>query len=189
MNDTRVKFSRKNSPTSPDIARNLERVAWLMDRAIKVPGTNISIGLDALLGLVPLGGDLLTGLVQAGLVVVALYHYRVPRHVAARMMGNVLLDIAVGSVPLVGDLFDVAFKANTRNLRLLDRYRHSGDAGDSSPTLNGESSLVARALGRSTVVARRRGMPWRFLIAITAVLVTALALVIIGLVTVIRWLL
>jgi hypothetical protein len=108
-----------SSLPSRAVARNLERVAWLMDRAIKIPGTRITLGLDALVGLIPVGGDILTGLVQAGLVLVALKYYRVPRAVAARMLGNVLLDIGVGAIPLVGDLFDVAFKANTKNLKLL----------------------------------------------------------------------
>lgn len=104
------------------VAHLLDRVAWLMDRAFTVPGTNVRIGLDALLGLLPLGGDVMTGLVQSGLVLIALRHYRVPPAVAARMMANVLLDIGVGSIPLLGDLFDVAFKANTRNMALLDPY-------------------------------------------------------------------
>jgi hypothetical protein len=97
----------------------LDRLAWLMDRAITIPGTRITIGLDALLGLLPVGGDFLTGLVQTGIFLAALYRYRVPRAVAARMAANVLIDIAIGSIPLVGDVFDVFFKANTRNLQLL----------------------------------------------------------------------
>ena len=94
------------------VARNLERLAWLMDRAFRVPGTRVTVGLDSLLGLLPIGGDVLTGLVQTALVLVALVHYKVPRTVAARMMTNVLIDVAVGSIPILGDLFDVAFKAN-----------------------------------------------------------------------------
>ncbi len=94
----------------PSVARNLERLAWLMDRAFTIPGTKITVGLDALLGLLPVGGDVLTGIVQAALVLIALRHYRVPRSVAARMMGNVALDVALGSIPLLGDLFDVAFQ-------------------------------------------------------------------------------
>ena len=95
------------------MARNLERLAWLMDRAFSIPGTRIAVGLDALIGLLPIGGDVLTGLVQTGLVLVALRHYKVPRTVAVRMMANVLIDIIVGAIPLLGDLFDVGFKANT----------------------------------------------------------------------------
>jgi hypothetical protein len=103
--------------------RGLEQLAWLMDRAVTIPGTRITLGLDALLGLLPVGGDFLTGLVQAGIVLVALLHYRVPRAVAARMVANVLLDTAIGAIPVVGDAFDVFFKANTRNVRLLQQLQ------------------------------------------------------------------
>ena len=182
MDAIRMNSLRKSPIPSPAVARNLERIAWLMDRAIKVPGTNISVGLDALLGLFPIGGDVLTGFVQAGLVLVALYHYRVPKVVAMRMMGNVLIDVAVGAIPLVGDLFDVAFKANTRNLRLLEPYRQNLVSGDVNATTRLEGASSSRGVARSVVAATgRSGMPWRFLVAIAAVLVTALILVVIGL--------
>ena len=115
------------------IANLLDQVAWLMDRAFTVPGTKVRVGLDGLLGLLPLGGDVLTGLVQAGLVLIALGRYRVPPAVAARMMANVLLDVGVGAIPLLGDLFDVAFKANTRNMALLEPYLRPGRAVGPSP--------------------------------------------------------
>ncbi|WP_435016887.1 DUF4112 domain-containing protein [Tundrisphaera sp. TA3] len=104
---------------SEAIGQGLEWLAWLMDRSIPVPGTNFKVGLDAILGLIPGGGDLFAGLIQTGLVLTALKHYRVPKAVAARMAANVLLDIGLGSIPVVGDLFDAGFKANTRNLNLL----------------------------------------------------------------------
>src|SRR5947199_8867314 len=91
----------------PSGSRGLDQLAWLMDRAIRIPGTNITVGLDALLGLVPFGGDFATGLIQVGIVLVALYRYRVPRAVAARMAANVLIDVVVGSIPILGDAFDV----------------------------------------------------------------------------------
>ena len=159
------------------MARNLERIAWLMDRAFHIPGTRIRVGLDALLGLLPIGGDVLTGLVQAGLVLVALRHYKVPKTVAARMAANVLLDVAVGAIPLLGDLFDIGFKANTRNIRLLDAYRHPDGA-------------VGRAnTGASPTIEHHSiGMPWRFILPIAAVLFVVLALVLVGFITVVRWL-
>jgi hypothetical protein len=161
------------------VAHNLERLAWLMDRAISIPGTKISVGLDALLGLLPVGGDVLTGIVQAALVLIALRHYRVPRSVAARMMGNVALDIAIGSIPLLGDLFDVAFKANTRNIKLLEPYRPR-------PVIDlVESPGVPRAFSLKTA---RRGTPWRYVLPIAAILVLLLTLVLIGFITVVRWL-
>lgn len=97
----------------------LELIAWLMDRAVRIPGTKITVGLDAVLGLLPIGGDLLAALVQSGVVLTAATKYRVPRAVLARMIANVLIDMGVGAIPIAGDLFDVAFKANTRNLALL----------------------------------------------------------------------
>src|SRR5947208_1041854 len=105
-------------PARVPSTRGLEQVAWLMDRAFRIPGTRITVGLDSILGLLPIGGDVITGIVQVGIVVLALVRYRVPRPVAARMAANVLIDVLVGAVPLLGDAFDVAFKANTRNLQL-----------------------------------------------------------------------
>src|SRR5580693_7746384 len=156
---------RPRSLKDEAVARNLERVAWLMDRALAIPGTRISVGLDALLGLLPVGGDLLTGLVQTALVLVALSHYKVPKAVAAKMMTNVLLDIAVGSIPILGDLFDVGFKANTRNIKLLEPFGH-----------------------HTTIDLQPRGTPWRYILPIGAVLFIALALVMVGFITVVRWL-
>jgi hypothetical protein len=113
--------------------RDLEWLAWLMDQAFVVPGTNIRVGLDALLGLLPFAGDTITGLIQAGLVLVALHRYRVPKAVAGRMAANVLLDIAVGSIPLFGDVFDVFFKANTRNIQLLREAHAHAQRGEPMP--------------------------------------------------------
>ena len=86
-------------PHDDPVAHLLTRVAWLMDRAVTVPGTRIRFGLDGVLGLLPLGGDALTGLVQAALVLIALGRYQVPRAVAAKMLANVLLDVGVGPSP------------------------------------------------------------------------------------------
>jgi hypothetical protein len=161
------------------VARNLERLAWLMDRAIAIPGTKITVGLDALLGLLPVGGDVLTGIVQAALVLIALRHYRVPRSVAARMMGNVALDVAIGSIPLLGDLFDVAFKANTRNIKLLEPYRPRPVI-----ELAGRPSFP----GTYALETARHGTPWRYILPIAAILILLLTLVLIGFITVVRWL-
>ena len=160
------------------LARNLERLAWLMDRAFHIPGTRIRVGLDAILGLVPIGGDLATGLVQAGLVLVALRHYKVPRTVAARMAANVLIDIAVGAIPLLGDLFDIGFKANTRNVQLLEAYRHPEAAAVGRPNRAALPPIAFRPIG----------MPWRFILPIAAILLVFLALVLVGFITVVRWL-
>lgn len=153
-------------PPAPSRATGLEQLAWLMDRAIRIPGTRITVGLDALLGLLPIGGDVLTGLVQVGIVLVALFRYRVPRTVAARMAANVLIDVIVGAIPFVGDAFDVVFKANTRNLQLLNRVEQERQ----------QRGFVST---RPSIV---------FLASIAAVLVITLGLVLVGFVTVVRWL-
>ena len=176
------------APPSPAVARNLERIAWLMDRAIRIPGTKITLGLDAILGLLPLGGDVLTGFVQVMLVLVALRTYRVPKHVAARMVGNVLLDVAVGTIPVLGDLFDVAFKANTANLKLLEPYRGNLDASVTGSAVGSTRGKPITVTEDHIVVARPGGMPWRYILPIAGVLLGALCLVLIGFVTVIRWL-
>ena len=144
----------------------LEKLAWLMDRAFTIPGLNVKVGIDALLGLLPIGGDALTGIIQTAIVLIAVHHYRVPRPIAMRMAGNVLLDTLVGAIPFVGDVFDVAFKANTRNIALLKRVNDQ------------------RVLGRRVEVASSIG--WLVLIAV--VLLGTLALVVIGSVSVLMWL-
>ncbi len=128
----------------------LELIAWLMDRAIKIPGTKFTVGLDAIIGLLPIGGDLLASLVQSGVVLTAVTRYHVPRAVAARMVSNVLIDMAVGFIPIFGDLFDVAFKANTRNLSLLreaSSYKSHGQVMPAAPSRRYLITLVVALVG------------------------------------------
>jgi hypothetical protein len=92
----------------------------LLDSAVAVPGLRTRVGLDALLGLVPVVGDLVSGALGIYLVMEA-RNLGASRWLQARMVGNLLLDTAVGAVPVAGDLFDVYFKAHTRNLKLLQK--------------------------------------------------------------------
>jgi hypothetical protein len=144
---------RSDAPLKPEIltdadiqaeavAKLLEKLAWLMDHAIPIPGTKLRVGLDAILGLLPVGGDVLTGLIQTGLVMVAVKHYRVPKAVAARMAANVLLDVSLGSIPFIGDAFDAVFKANTRNIKLLDEVRQLQSRGEPVPSAPSTLYLV-----------------------------------------------
>ena len=98
--------------------RRLDRLAHLMDGAFRLPGTRWRFGLDGLLGFLPGAGDSATALVSLYVLVEA-WRLGAPPGLVLRMLGNVGLDWAVGSVPLVGDVFDLAFKANRRNLALL----------------------------------------------------------------------
>lgn len=102
------------------IAR-LEALATLLDVAFVMPGTGIRYGIDGLIGLIPIVGDLITTAISLWIVREA-RALGAPWHVTARMLGNVALDGAVGLVPLAGDAFDVMFRANIRNIRLLRRW-------------------------------------------------------------------
>jgi len=99
------------------IAR-IDALATLLDTAFIIPGTNVRFGLDALIGLVPGIGDAVTTVMSLYIVHEA-RQLGAPMHVIARMIGNVVVDGTVGAVPLLGDAFDVAFRANRRNMRLL----------------------------------------------------------------------
>lgn len=96
----------------------LDRLSQILDTAIAIPGTNIRFGADALIGLVPGIGDAITTAMSAWLIYEA-HQLGAPRHVLARMIANVALDSVIGAVPLAGDAFDVMFRANRRNFRLL----------------------------------------------------------------------
>lgn len=122
----------------PDWAR---RLATLLDGAIVIPGTRLRIGLDPILGLLlPELGDALTATLSVALLGVA-YRERVPKLVMARMLINIAVDALLGAVPLLGDLFDFAFKSNEKNLALIERHRGSGSK---EPTL-GDRLVVASA--------------------------------------------
>ena len=99
----------------------LEALGNLLDTAFILPGTNVRYGLDGLIGLIPIVGDIITTAIALWIVREA-RALGAPRYLVARMLGNVALDGVVGLVPLVGDAFDVAFKANVRNVRLLRRW-------------------------------------------------------------------
>jgi hypothetical protein len=99
----------------------MRRVGWLLDNSIPVPGTRFRLGIDQIIGLVPGIGDLIGGALSLYIIVEA-YRLGVPRTLLARMGWNVAVDTLVGEVPVLGDLFDIGFKANIRNLALLDGY-------------------------------------------------------------------
>ena len=114
---------RRLTPGQEQRLELLRRVARLLDSALPVPGTSFRFGLDPILGLVPGIGDLVSPLFALG----TLWQARdlgVPRVVQLRMIFNVAIDTLTGFVPLIGDLFDFAWKANDRNLALLERHAY-----------------------------------------------------------------
>ncbi len=109
--------------------RQLERLrtlVTLLESALRIPGTRIRFGADAIIGIVPGLGDLVGGLVSA-LIVSEAIRAGVPRAVLLRMFTNVAVDMVGGAVPVAGDLFDVAWKAGARNLRLLEAWHERPD--------------------------------------------------------------
>ncbi len=98
---------------------SLRRLSQLLDNAIGIPGTKYRFGLDPILGLIPGGGDTIAGALGAYIIIEAA-RMGIPRKVLGKMIGNILFDSLVGTVPVLGDLFDVAWKANARNMTLLE---------------------------------------------------------------------
>lgn len=104
-----------------DVDPELELLARWMDSVFEIPGTRIRLGLDPILGLLPGLGDLLTTLVSL-YILGAARRYGVPRVTLVRMAANIAIDLAVGSLPLLGDVFDVFWKSNVKNVALLRRH-------------------------------------------------------------------
>ncbi len=111
--------------------KQLNYLAKLMDAQFRVPGTDFRFGLDGLIGLIPGAGDLSTFAVS-GYMLWVMANNGASGLVLTRMTFNILIDAIVGAVPILGDLFDVAFKANMRNMRLMQQHyeegRHNGSA-------------------------------------------------------------
>ena len=99
----------------------LDAIAKLLDVAFIVPGTNFRYGIDGLIGLIPVVGDIITTAISLWLVREA-KALGAPWHITARMLGNVAVDGMVGLIPVAGDAFDVMFRANVRNVRMLKRW-------------------------------------------------------------------
>ena len=134
-------------PPDPERLALVRRWAVLLDSAFRIPGTNMRVGLDPLIGLIPGLGDLTAPLFTALLLVTGL-RMRVPAVVQARMVLNALLDMLLGLVPLAGDLADLAWKANLRNMALLERHVRPG-----VPPTRGDYLFVFVSLGLVTLVA------------------------------------
>ncbi len=101
--------------------KRLRRLAWLIDGAFGLPGTRFRFGLNSVIGLLPVGGDAVLGAISLYIVYEAA-QLGVPGRQLARMVANVGLEVLGGSVPLFGDLFDMALKANLRNLTIIERH-------------------------------------------------------------------
>ena len=119
----------------------LRRFAYFMDEAIPIPGTGRRVGLDAGLGLIPGVGDAIGALLSCWIIIGAVRH-RVPILRVTRMVFNVLLDLTVGSIPVLGDFFDFLFEENVMNLNSLLRYRDRSRPPRSLPSIAGAAAVI-----------------------------------------------
>jgi hypothetical protein len=127
-----TEFSNKPEILSPRGRRgaklfddeNLDLLSHVLDDWFRVPGTSVRFGIDGIVGMVPGVGDILGGLASC-IIVLAAWFRGVPNITVARMVVNVAIEVLVGTVPLVGDLFDIAWKANRRNYKLLEASLHA----------------------------------------------------------------
>ena len=101
--------------------RSLQQLAWLLDSSIPIPGTRLTVGAEALIGLFPVIGDLI-GVALSSYILSQAARLGAPRSVLSRMAFNIAVEGVVGIIPFAGDVFDAAFKANQRNVRLLDAW-------------------------------------------------------------------
>lgn len=119
--DSSGRVESVRSEEAERIRRGLKQLAWLLDSSLPLPGTRLTVGLDAVVGLFPVIGDLI-GVAFASYILSQAARLGAPRSILARMAFNVALDGVVGIVPFAGDIFDAAFKANQRNVALLDAW-------------------------------------------------------------------
>lgn len=124
--------------------QRLDAIAGVMDSAVRIPGTNVVMGLDAALGLLPVVGDAISSAIGAYLIWEA-RRLGASKLVLARMAANTTIDTVVGSIPVVGDVFDVAYKANRKNVALLRGHLEKKGRGGDPRTI--EASYRVETLG------------------------------------------
>jgi hypothetical protein len=141
--------------------RRIKRVTTMLDELVTVPGTSQRVGIDPLIGLIPVVGDAVAA--GVGLWVIGeAARFGVPRIVLGRMVVNLLLDLAIGAIPLLGDLYDVAFRSNSRNLALF--RRHALDPDSSTRREQGFFvGLLALLIGIVWLLLTAVGAVWSWL--------------------------
>ena len=112
-------IQNRNDPAA--LRKRVEALEIILERSFIVPGINRPIGLDAIVGLVPVVGDVITAAMGAYLIWEA-RNLGMPKWKILRMMGNLGVDTAIGAIPLIGDAFDFMFRSNTRNLKIIKKH-------------------------------------------------------------------
>lgn len=129
-----------------DPLRGARQLAVLLDGAWGIPFTRWRIGVDSLLGLLPVAGDLLSALLSLSIVWQG-HKLKAPKHLQARLLGNIALDFVVGSIPIVGDIADVALRKNQRNVALLDNWLKASAQSDPVAADQPVASKTGRGYG------------------------------------------
>ncbi len=132
---------------SPPSFAAVSKLAYWLDAGIRIPGTNMRFGLDPILGLIPGFGDA-AGAILAGWILVEGVRLGASRATVIRIAGNVALDAVLGAVPLLGDVFDFVWKANLRNVALLERHLAAPDRAERA-----DRSFVLLVIGGVAVMA------------------------------------
>ena len=138
--------------------RRIGRVTKVLDELFEVPGTSFKVGLDPIIGLIPVAGDAVAALV-GGWVILEAARFGIPRVVLARMVLNLSVDLAIGLIPLIGDLTDFVFTSNSRNLDLFRRH-----ALDPEASTRGQQALF---VGLALLIV---GIIWLIVTAVGAFL-------------------
>jgi hypothetical protein len=159
---SRIESSVPEPRSRAEVERSLEQLSRLMDGLFRIPGTQWRVGLDAIVGLIPGVGDFATTTVSL-YILAAGVRYRVPKVTLLRMAANIAIDYVLGSIPVIGDVFDAAWKSNQMNVELL-RRRAAVGAGE---------------------IAEGRASDWLFL----AVIVVGLLTLLVGSIAFSLWLL
>ncbi len=148
--------------------RNLDLLSHLLDDFLRIPGTQIRFGLDGIVGLIPGVGDII-GAMASWIIILAAWLRGVPRVTLARMLANVAIETIVGTVPILGDAFDIAWKANRKNYLLLERAignipAYGADPAYGVPTTGGYTSQPTLTRGATLQQRKRHALSdWMFL--------------------------
>jgi len=139
----------------------IDTAAGILDNRYRIPGTNIRFGVDFLIGLIPYIGDVV-GFSISGLLVVVMARKGASGLALAKMVGNVFIDGALGTIPLLGDLFDLRYRANLRNLKLLKEHYSEGKHQGSAWPVVIFIMLVLFAIAALSIWVVWKGLAWMF---------------------------
>jgi hypothetical protein len=124
MTDRSYSISTELSEDTIAKLAHLRTLSNFWDNALRIPGTKLRLGLESVMGMLPFGGDII-GIILSCYVLFHAVQFQLPKDILLKMVANIVIDGAAGVVPVFGDLFDTVWKANTRNVNMLEEYLHN----------------------------------------------------------------